>query len=812
MAELFKVNAPVRKPLFEGVQGENEARSIQFDIEPWVTELGDGVVTATAKRSQDSQPYPVTVTKDGNIVTWKPTSTDTAYAGVGSFQLEYTVDSVLAKTCIWSTMVAPSLDPAGDPPDPYDNWLAEMRQIAADALQDAQDADASAQDAEAWAVGQRGGVDVPSTDPAYENNAKYWAGQAEDLKDATQAIVDEARADVFEAMDGLHEETTAGSALQLISDKHTENKEPYLFRKSIAGDRELDTLVGGSVAWNQLVYNGNFESASGWAASGSLSVANNKATVSQETANYINFASNNQSGIYMTPNHKYLVSAYVASSSGIAMFLPDGFTAGGYKRLTGLTSETKCEFILNALSSLRFISAIRFPVTTSGTTETVTATVRNYCYFDLTAMFGTAVADRLYALEQANAGSGVALFRSWFPKDYYAYNEGTLMSVKTSAHEMVGFNQWDEEIVTGYFDSVGTWNTSTANLSSKNPIPVLPSTTYYFETGGATGYLTYWKKAVPSGVTDAANFISRSGSITGNTFTTPSDCYAVHFNMSSAYGTTYKNDICVNLSWSGWRNGEYEPYVKHTYPLDPDLELRGIPKLVDGEIQYDGDTYEADGTVTRKYGIVDLGALSWTKYDVTQGTLFRANVLNPNIKRVVFTTTVPNIFCPKYQTVASASRADKTISMSNNYDAVDIIDNSYADATAFKTAMNGVYLVYELATPTTETADPYTSPQIVDAYGTERYVDERTVAVPVGHVTKYPDNLREKLDGLPWDFSTLIAPTEKAYTATRNYTTGSLFIVGNILYKATANIANGGTITPNTNCTATTLAEVISAL
>ena len=220
MAELFKVNAPVRKPLFEGVQGENEARSIQFDITPWVEELGDGAVTATAKRSQDSQPYPVTVTKDGTTVTWKPTSTDTAFAGVGSFQLEYTVDSVLAKTCIWSTMVAPSLDPAGDPPDPYDNYLAEMRQIAADAIQAAQDADASADDAqaevyeaeawakgtkngtpvpstadqyennakyfaeesyknaEAWAVGQRGGVDVPSTDPTYENNAKYWAEQS----------------------------------------------------------------------------------------------------------------------------------------------------------------------------------------------------------------------------------------------------------------------------------------------------------------------------------------------------------------------------------------------------------------------------------------------------------------------------------------------------------------------------------------------------------------------------------------------------------------------------------------------------------
>lgn len=42
-----------------------------------------------------------------------------------------------------------------------------------------QAAEASASDAESWAVGQRGGVDVPSTDPAYNNNAKYWAQNAE---------------------------------------------------------------------------------------------------------------------------------------------------------------------------------------------------------------------------------------------------------------------------------------------------------------------------------------------------------------------------------------------------------------------------------------------------------------------------------------------------------------------------------------------------------------------------------------------------------------------------------------------------------
>ena len=36
----------------------------------------------------------------------------------------------------------------------------------------------SASDAEAWAVGQRGGEDVPSTDPTYHNSAAYWASQA----------------------------------------------------------------------------------------------------------------------------------------------------------------------------------------------------------------------------------------------------------------------------------------------------------------------------------------------------------------------------------------------------------------------------------------------------------------------------------------------------------------------------------------------------------------------------------------------------------------------------------------------------------
>ena len=60
-----------------------------------------------------------------------------------------------------------------------------------------------------------------------------------------------------------------------------------------------------------------------------------------------------------------------------------------------------------------------------------------------------------------------------------------------------------------------------------------------------------------------------------------------------------------------------------------------------------------------------------------------------------------------------------------------IKDSAYTNPDVFKTAMSGVYLVYELATPTTESADPYTNPQIVSNWGTEQFVDERDVPVPV---------------------------------------------------------------------------------
>ena len=160
------------------------------------------------------------------------------------------------------------------------------------------------------------------------------------------------------------------------------------------------------------------------------------------------------------------------------------------------------------------------------------------------------------------------------------------------------------------------------------------------------------------------------------------------------------------------------------YPLDSSLTLRGIPKLdASNNLYYDGDEYTSDGKVKRKYGIVDLGTLNWAKASY--------GFYSWDLKTQIVSL---NAICSKYQTGRNTDTPN--IIMPRYSDgALIVTDTSYTDATAFKEAMNGVMFVYELATPTTETATPYTNPQIVSKYGTLEYVTNSIV--PVGHKTTY---------------------------------------------------------------------------
>ena len=72
---------------------------------------------------------------------------------------------------------------------PMEQALGEMLNYKQQGQSMAEAAEASALDSEAWAVGQRGGSDVESDDPTYENNSKYYAEQAEISAESAAAIV-----------------------------------------------------------------------------------------------------------------------------------------------------------------------------------------------------------------------------------------------------------------------------------------------------------------------------------------------------------------------------------------------------------------------------------------------------------------------------------------------------------------------------------------------------------------------------------------------------------------------------------------------
>ena len=58
----------------------------------------------------------------------------------------------------------------------------------------------------------------------------------------------------------------------------------------------------------------------------------------------------------------------------------------------------------------------------------------------------------------------------------------------------------------------------------------------------------------------------------------------------------------------------------------------------------------------------------------------------------------------------------------------------------------------------------------------------------------------------------VIAGVESGLTASRNYASGSLLIVGDTLYKLSSPIENGGVIQPGVNAAATTVAEQLLLL
>lgn len=559
-------------------------------------------------------------------------------------------------------------------------------------------------------------------------------------------------------LDGTFIVNNAENAEQLTSTVGIEDTAPYLFRTSGGsndiGDREdVRKIVGGTIVNNQLI---KINSTAG---SGITFTQNNDGSTSLSgtaTADYYAYLSK----IALVEGHKYLsildiisnpnsVAFDVGSLNGVAVN-PVG-TFNGRLAIIGSATQTREVTVgIQHMTVGSVMDGIRY----------------NYIATDLTLAFGTAIADYAYSLETATAGAGVAWLKKHFPKQfdagYQAYDAGSLQSVSgLTEHRMVGFNQFDAD--SAFEGATGITKNGNSFTGSANTFANFTNIAGWDKIKYISG-LTYYGRVhitVPNSDLNwaAVEWVYTDGTKTiGNQILTNSS--GVSYALSNpnktisyfriTYGSNGGNpitvkDICINLHWDGEKDGTYEPYKTWSYALDDSVVIRGIPKVdANGNLYYDGDEYLPDGTVNRRFGIVDLGTLNWIA-----GSDSRYNT-NTSLPGAIGVST--DLRCVKYiPDMGAANRTvDKSVCITNG-GYVYIYDTAQTgDGSAFKTAMSGVYLLYPLATLTTETALPYQATQIVDDWGTEEYVlSDGAFPVPVGHDTMYQNNLRAKLEMSP---------------------------------------------------------------
>lgn len=359
--------------------------------------------------------------------------------------------------------------------------------------------------------------------------------------------------------------------------------------------------------------------------------------------------------------------------------------------------------------------------------------------FDLTQMFGSTIADYVYNLEQSTAGSGVAWLKQYFPSifsSYQPYNAGTLESVAASEHVMTGFNQFDKTATSyvsesyRYFDiPIGATQELYISFTDKDTSVDVSDVNVGFTINNAGRVNSFiWNMTAGVIKPDHSNITNAGDTELRGLYCPYLIIYPNTQDVLNRLLARY--DICINISSD--RNGEYEAYTQTSYPLDSTLTLRGVPKLSNGVPYYDGDIYASVGSVNRRYTQVDFADFIFG--NVTVGTS-GSGVKYADVRLTGIKGNERAVSNKYTWLLNSDTGVDKSFKTYTN--AFTIYDNRFTDADTAKNILmsEAVSIVYKPLTPTTETADPYTNPQVCYKGGTEEFVASNVV--PVGHETEY---------------------------------------------------------------------------
>lgn len=218
-----------------------------------------------------------------------------------------------------------------------------------------------------------------------------------------------------------------------------------------------------------------------------------------------------------------------------------------------------------------------------------------------------------------------------------------------------------------------------------------------------------------------ATLVSASGYVSRTyiTFTVTDNNVVITFAGGSD-SNNLKNKL-DNMGWFMLNVGStalpYEPYFEgirdsavnavKTYNTDNELldtytvpsaitSLEGYGQGINSTVYNNVDF--ASGKYVKKVGVVDLGSLTWTGANGFFQTSF-SSAKQPASTSTTATWLLCSLYEPDTAGNIFANVNDKRIGLNPDNSFLQIRDNSYTNYNDFKTAMEGVLLYYELATP-----------------------------------------------------------------------------------------------------------------
>lgn len=455
----------------------------------------------------------------------------------------------------------------------------------------------------------------------------------------------------------------------------------FVYRESPAehdGLAVLDKIKGHTVKFNQLIQNGNFADDSVWgSAQGTFSVSGNKliATAIGTPLQIFQGSTNGyKSGekFYIACGIKASVSTNVRlrisrnSPVGLHNYGEFSVSANVHTRLKSIIT------LLNDLENTRF----SFFVTDSASGDTFE--LDNFICINLTAIFGA-----------GSEPTTPEAFETWLSQNlgllpYYDYTLGSLISFNGTGLKTTGKNLFNyDDLEVGGIDNDTGLNLGNAN--HRRLVNYIYTGT--FKTFSISGVVTgEWLRIFE--YDGNKNFIE-STLFNNQTITVSSNCAYIRISGSATGYTTQLQIEIGNVSSS------FEPYTSNTLSLPISTYFPTGMKLA-------GSVYDeiSDKAYTR-VGSIDLGTLDWS-YNTTYSFFWTQGL--------TYLQANENYLCSNYLFIgvkndASMGEApDKTIGIGTGLN-IKIKDSSYTDPTAFKTAMSGVMLYYELATPTEQDID-----------------------------------------------------------------------------------------------------------